>query len=148
MVEILKNNPSDFSNLKNWDYEENFYNLETEYGELRIHYIDEGKENDKTVFLLHGEPDWGYIYRKFVNPLVESGLRVVVPDLPGFGKSDKLSDRNAYTYEKYVMWMNSWLNDLDLKNVTLFGQDWGGLIGLRMVVDNNERFNSIVVSNT
>ena len=101
MVDILKNSPSDFSNLKNWDYEENFYNLETEYGELRIHYIDEGKENDKTVFLLHGEPDWGYIYRKFVNPLVESGLRVVVPDLPGFGKSDKLSDRNAYTYEKY-----------------------------------------------
>ena len=148
MVDILKNSPSDFSNLKNWDYEENFYNLETEYGELRIHYIDEGKENEKTVFLLHGEPDWGYIYRKFVNPLVESGLRVVVPDLPGFGKSDKLSDRNAYSYEKYVMWMNSWLNDLDLKNVTLFGQDWGGMIGLRMVVDNNERFNSIVVSNT
>ncbi len=114
MVDILKNSPSDFSNLKNWDYEENFYNLETEYGELRIHYIDEGKENDKTVFLLHGEPDWGYIYRKFVNPLVESGLRVVVPDLPGFGKSDKLSDRNAYTYEKYVTWLSDWLVAVDL----------------------------------
>ena len=69
MVEILKNNPSDFSNLKNWDYEENFYNLETEYGELRIHYIDEGKENDKTVFLLHGEPDWGYIYLVLENQI-------------------------------------------------------------------------------
>ena len=75
-------------------------------------------------------------------------MRVVVPDLPGFGKSDKLSEREGYTYEKYVDWMNTWLNNLDLSQVTLFGQDWGGLIGLRLVVKNQERFSSVVVSNT
>ena len=71
-------------------------------------------------------------------------MRVVVPDLPGFGKSDKLSERTAYTYEKYVSWMNSWLQDLNLENITLFGQDWGGLIGLRLVVDNQDKFSSFL----
>ena len=75
-------------------------------------------------------------------------MRVVVPDLPGFGKSDKLSERTAYTYEKYVSWMNTWLRDLNLENITLFGQDWGGLIGLRLVVDNQDKFSSVVLSNT
>ena len=117
MVNILKNSPSDFEDIKEWDYEEHFYTLNTEYGDLRIHYVDEGSENDKTVLLLHGEPDWGYIYRKFIDPLVENNLRVIVPDLPGFGKSDKLSERTAYTYEKYVAWMNAWLRDLNLNNI-------------------------------
>ena len=148
MVNILKNNSSDFEGIKEWDYEENFYTLNTEYGNLRIHYVDEGSNNDKTVLLLHGEPDWGYIYRKFINPLVESGLRVVVPDLPGFGKSDKLSERTAYTYEKYVSWMNTWLRDLNLENITLFGQDWGGLVGLRVVAEMPDRFAKVIVSNT
>ena len=143
MVNILKNNSSDFEDIKEWEYEENFYTLNTEYGDLRIHYVDEGSNNDKTVLLLHGEPDWGYIYRKFINPLVESGLRVIVPDLPGFGKSDKLSERTAYTYEKYVSWMNSWLQDLNLENITLFGQDWGGLIGLRLAAKYEDRFEKI-----
>ena len=68
MVNILQNNPSDFEGIKEWDYKEHFYTLNTEYGDLRLHYIDEGSENDKTVLLLHGEPDWGYIYRKFIDP--------------------------------------------------------------------------------
>ena len=148
MVNILQNSPSDFENIKEWDYKEHFYTLNTEYGDLRIHYVDEGTENDKTVLLLHGEPDWGYIYRKFIDPLVENNLRVIVPDLPGFGKSDKLSKRTAYTYEKYVAWMNAWLRDLNLNNITLFGQDWGGLIGLRLVVENQDKFDSVVLSNT
>ena len=148
MVNILQNNPSDFEGIKEWDYKEHFYTLNTEYGDLRIHYVDEGTENDKTVLLLHGEPDWGYIYRKFIDPLVENNLRVIVPDLPGFGKSDKLSERTAYTYEKYVAWMNAWLRDLNLNNITLFGQDWGGLIGLRLVVENQDKFDSVVLSNT
>ena len=70
MVNILQNSPSDFEGIKEWDYKEHFYTLNTEYGDLRIHYVDEGSENDKTVLLLHGEPDWGYIYRKFIDPLV------------------------------------------------------------------------------
>ena len=125
-----------------------YISVETEYGEINIHYIDEGSENTNTVLLLHGEPTWGYLYRNFIDPLVEKGLRVVVPDLPGFGKSDKLSKRGGYTYEKFVKWMNVWLNEIDLNNITFFGQDWGGLIGLRLVVNNQDRFDNIVLSNT
>ena len=148
MVEILKNDPSDFEGLKEWEYKENFYTLKTEYGDMNIHYIDEGSSSENTVLLLHGEPDWGYIYRKFIDPLVATGVRVVVPDLPGFGKSDKLSERSSYTYEKYVNWMETWMKDLELNNITLFGQDWGGLIGLRLVAENEYMFKNVVISNT
>ena len=148
MVEILKNDLSDFEGLKEWEYKEHFYTLKTEYGDMNIHYIDEGSSSENTVLLLHGEPDWGYIYRKFIDPLVATGVRVVVPDLPGFGKSDKLSERSSYTYEKYVNWMETWMKDLELNNITLFGQDWGGLIGLRLVAENEDMFKNVVVSNT
>ena len=148
MVEILKNDPSDFEGLKEWEYKENFYTLKTGYGDMNIHYIDEGSSSEDTVLLLHGEPDWGYIYRKFIDPLVAAGARVVVPDLPGFGKSDKLSERSSYTYEKYVNWMETWMKDLKLNNITLFGQDWGGLIGLRLVAENEDMFKNVVISNT
>ena len=147
-MEILKNNNSDFENLNQWKYKPIYTSVETEYGEINIHYIDEGSENTNTVLLLHGEPTWGYLYRNFIDPLVEKGLRVIVPDLPGFGKSDKLSKREGYTYEKFVKWMDVWLNEIDLKNITFFGQDWGGLIGLRLVVNNQDRFDNIVLSNT
>ena len=147
-MEILKNSPNDFENLKNWNYKPNFMPVNTEYGDINIHYVDEGSENKNTILLLHGEPTWGYLYRNFIDPLVNNGLRVVVPDLPGFGKSDKLSQRDGYTYEKYVSWMEIWLNKLDLNNITIFGQDWGGLIGLRLVVNNFNRFDNIVMSNT
>ena len=148
MVEVLKNYPSDFEGLKEWEYKEHFYTLKTEYGDMNIHYVDEGSSSENTVLLLHGEPDWGYIYRKFIDPLVAAGVRVVVPDLPGFGKSDKLSERSSYTYEKYVNWMQTWMKDLELDNITLFGQDWGGLIGLRLVTENEEMFKNVVISNT
>lgn len=148
MVEVLKNNPSDFEGLKEWEYKEHFYTLKTEYGDMNIHYVDEGSSSENTVLLLHGEPDWSYIYRKFIDPLVAAGVRVVVPDLPGFGKSDKLSERSSYTYEKYVNWMQTWMKDLELDNITLFGQDWGGLIGLRLVTENGEMFKNVVISNT
>jgi haloalkane dehalogenase len=147
-MEILKNNNSDFENLNQWEYKPKYISVETEYGEMNIHDVDEGSENTNTVLLLHGEPTWGYLYRNFIDPLVEKGLRVVVPDLPGFGKSDKLSKREGYTYEKFVKWMNVWLNEIDLNNITFFGQDWGGLIGLRLVVNNQDRFDNIVLSNT
>jgi haloalkane dehalogenase len=148
MVEVLKNDPSDFEGLKDWEYKEHFYTLKTEYGDMNIHYIDEGSSSENTVLLLHGEPDWGYIYRKFIDPLVAAGARVVVPDLPGFGKSDKLSERSSYTYEKYVNWMETWMKELELDNITLFGQDWGGLIGLRLVAENEDMFKNVVISNT
>ena len=100
MVNILKNSPSDFEGIKEWDYKEHFYTLNTEYGDLRIHYVDEGSENDKTVLLLHGEPDWGYIYRQFIEPLVENNLRVIVPDLPG------LVNQTNYLKERLIHMKN------------------------------------------
>jgi haloalkane dehalogenase len=100
------------------------------------------------VLLLHGEPSWGYLYRTMLPPLVEAGHRVVVPDLIGFGRSDKPSSRDDYTYERHVCWTRDLVEQLDLRDVTLFGQDWGGLIGLRLVGEDPERFARVVVSNT
>ena len=115
---------------------------------LRLHYIDEGPRDAAPVLLMHGEPSWSYLYRKFVGPLVAAGHRVVAPDLIGFGKSDKPADRNDYTYERHVQWMSDWLVGLDLRNITLFCQDWGGLIGLRLVAAFPDRFARLVIGNT
>ena len=115
---------------------------------LRLHYIDEGPRDTAPVLLLHGEPTWSYLYRHFVPALVAKGHRVLAPDLIGFGKSDKPVDRGDYTYERHVAWMSDWLVQLDLSGITLFCQDWGGLIGLRLVAAFPERFARLVISNT
>ncbi len=115
---------------------------------LRLHYVDEGPRDVAPVLLMHGEPTWSYLYRKFVPPLVAHGHRVLAPDLIGFGKSDKPADRADYSYERHVAWMSDWLTQLDLTSITLFCQDWGGLIGLRLVAAFPERFARVVISNT
>lgn len=115
---------------------------------LRIHRIDEGAVDAAPVLLMHGEPSWSFLYRQFIAPLVTAGHRVVAPDLVGFGKSDKLADRADYTYERHVQWMSDWLVALDLRNITLFCQDWGGLIGLRLVAAFPDRFARLVIANT
>src|SRR6187399_812791 len=102
-------------------------------GTLRMHYVDEGPRDAAPILLMHGEPSWSYLYRKFVPDLVARGHRVIAPDLIGFGKSDKPAARSDYTYERHVAWMSDWLTALDLTEITLFCQDWGGLIGLRLV---------------
>ena len=147
-MKILRTPDERFENLQDWAFEPKYKEISTEYGELRIHYIDEGPINSDPVLMIHGEPSWGYLYRKMINPLVQAGKRVIVPDLPGFGRSDKLSKRDGYTYEKYVLWMSDWLLKIDLREVTLFGQDWGGLIGLRLVTAFPERFSKVVAANT
>ena len=115
---------------------------------MRLHYIDEGDGDAAPVLLMHGEPSWSFLYRHFVGPLVAAGHRVIAPDLIGFGKSDKPADRNDYTYERHVQWMSDWLTAMDLRNITLFCQDWGGLIGLRLVAAFPDRFARLVVANT
>ena len=106
------------------------------------------KGSGPTVLLMHGEPTWSYLYRKMIPVLVDAGLRCVAPDLIGFGRSDKLDDRNGYTYERHVGWMHGFLRALDLRDITLFGQDWGGLVGLRLVGEDPDRFARVVASNT
>jgi len=121
---------------------------DTEGGSLRLHHIDEGPREAAPILCLHGEPSWSYLYRKMIPVFTEAGHRVVAPDLIGFGKSDKPVERSDYTYQRHVDWMSDWLVQMDLRAITLVCQDWGGLIGLRLVADFPERFARIVMANT
>lgn len=116
---------------------------------LRVHYLDEGPADAPPVLLMHGEPSWCYLYRHMIPVLVAAGHRVIAPDLIGFGRSDKPSEQSDYTYAAHVAWMRAALFDtLDLRRITFFGQDWGGLVGLRLVALEPDRFDRLVVANT
>jgi haloalkane dehalogenase len=116
---------------------------------LRVAYLDEGPRDSSPVLLMHGEPSWSFLYRHMIPVLVQRGHRVVAPDLVGFGRSDKPTEQSDYTYARHVAWMEDLLiRQLDLRDVTFFGQDWGGLVGLRVVAANPERFARLVVGNT
>ena len=115
---------------------------------LRLHYIDEGARDGATVLLLHGEPSWSFLYRKMIPPLTAAGHRVLAPDLIGFGRSDKPSAQSDYTFERHVAWMSEWIEQNDLRSITLFCQDWGGLIGLRLVARFPQRFVGVIAANT
>ena len=143
-MKILRTPDNRFSNLLDYPFKPNYIQL----GDIRIHYVDEGESSEEVVLLIHGEPTWSYLYRKMVPIVSESGYRVIVPDLVGFGKSDKPIDQEDYTYEKHVGWISSFIESLDLTNINLFCQDWGGLIGLRIVSEQGYRFNRIIASNT
>ena len=147
-MSVLKTDLTLFENLSDWEYKENFTTVTSEFGELDIHFVDENSTSDECVLLLHGNPTWGYLYRNMIDPLKENGYRVVVPDLPGFGKSDKFSVRYNYSYEGFVDWMSQFIENTDLKNITLYCQDWGGLIGLRLAAKYGDRFEKIVAANT
>ena len=116
---------------------------------LRVHYLDEGPADGPVMLLMHGEPTWSYLYRHMIAPLVAAGFRCIAPDLVGFGRSDKPTDRATHTYANHVEWMREALFDrIDLTDITYFGQDWGGLIGLRLVAENPHRYARVIVSNT
>jgi haloalkane dehalogenase len=120
-----------------------------EGGALRVHYLDEGPRDAPAVLLMHGEPSWCFLYRKMIPVIVDAGLRAIAPDLVGFGRSDKPAEQADYTYARHVEWMRAALFDrLDLRGLTLVGQDWGGLIGLRLVAENPDRFARVVAANT
>jgi haloalkane dehalogenase len=115
---------------------------------LRMAYVDEGPRDGSIVLMLHGEPTWSFLYRKLIPILVDAGLRAVAPDLVGFGRSDKPADRSDYTYARHVRWVSTFLDVLELRDVTLVCQDWGGLIGLRLVGERPERFARVLAANT
>ena len=114
---------------------------------LRMHYVDEGPTDGPPVVLLHGEPTWSYLYRTMIPTLADAGHRVLAPDLIGFGRSDKPARIEDYTYWRHVEWLTSWFDSLDLHDVTLLGQDWGSLIGLRIAAEQGHRIARIVVAN-
>ncbi len=139
-----------FANLPGYSYEPHYADIaDTEGGRLRMHYLDEGPRDAAPVLLLHGEPSWSYLYRKMIPILVDAGHRVVAPDLIGFGKSDKPLEVTDYSYARHVTWTSELIFDvLNLDHMTFFGQDWGGLIGLRLVAAKPERFDRVVTGNT
>ena len=138
-----------FENLSGYDFSPNYLQVDdSEGGQLRVHFLDEGPADADPVLLMHGEPSWCYLYRKMIPILVAAGHRVIAPDLVGFGRSDKPSQRSDYTYQRHVDWMQSVLDQLALDRITLVCQDWGGLIGLRLAAENPDRFARIVAANT
>jgi len=139
-----------FRDLPDFDFEPRYAEVVDPTGgaPLRMAYLDEGPRDGDVVLLLHGEPTWSFLYRSMIPVLVEAGHRVVVPDMIGFGRSDKPSDRSQYTFARQVEWTRELLFDrLDLGEVTLFGQDWGSLVGLRLVGENPERFSRVAIGN-
>jgi len=139
-----------FSSLPDFPYAPHYEVVgDGEGGTLRVHYLREGDPDDPVVLLLHGEPSWSYLYRKMIPVLTAERLQIVAPDLVGFGRSDKPFERSDYTYARHVEWMRELLFDrLHLTDVTLVGQDWGGLIGLRLVGEHPGRFARVVAANT
>ena len=140
---VLRTPEECFAGLSDFPYMPRY----TDVGGLRIAYIDEGPRDAPIVLLMHGEPTWSYLYRKMIPVLVKAGLRVIAPDLVGFGRSDKPARRSDYTYARHVQWMSAWMEQLDLRGMTLFCQDWGSLIGLRLVAHAPERFERVVLAN-
>jgi len=144
-MDILRTPDTAFANLPGYPFAPHYA---TVADGIRVHYVDEGPRNAAPVLMLHGEPSWSYLYRKMVPVLVAAGHRVIAPDLVGFGRSDKPARRDDYTYQRHVDWMRTVLETLDLRAVTLVCQDWGGLIGLRLVAEHPDRFARVVAANT
>src|SRR3954470_21757371 len=145
-MEILRTPDERFADLPDFPYEPRYVEVD---GGLRVGYVEDGPADGETVLLLHGEPSWSFLYRRVIPLLAAAGLRVVAPDLVGFGRSDKPARQEDYSYARHVSWTAEALfTRLDLRGVTLVGQDWGGLIGLRLVGEHSARFARVVVANT
>jgi haloalkane dehalogenase len=132
-----------FQNLPGYGFAPHYEDIQG----YRIHYLDEGPRNGEPILLLHGEPTWAYLYRKMIPVLTAAGYRTIVPDLIGFGRSDKPASRDIHTYAFHVATMTNLIEAIGLENATFFGQDWGSLIGLRVVAENEARFSRVVIGN-
>ncbi len=146
---VLRTPDSAFEGLTDYPFAPHFAEVSgDDLGALRLHYLDEGPRDGPVVLLLHGEPSWSYLYRTMIPPLVAAGARCIAPDLIGFGKSDKPAAVADYSYARHVAWISAWLTGLGVTDISLFCQDWGGLIGLRLVAAFPERFARVMVSNS
>ena len=143
MRDCVRTPDSRFEGLPDYDFAPHYVDIDG----MRMHYVDEGPRDGEVVLLLHGEPSWSYLYRHMIPPLRDAGLRVIAPDLIGFGKSDKPTRRSDYSYAGHVGWMTAFIEALDLSGINLFCQDWGSLIGLRVAAENEHRFARIALGN-
>ena len=148
-MSVLRTPDKCFEKLVQFPFEPHYKEIQdVDLGALRIHYVDEGPRNAPVILCLHGEPSWSYLYRKMIPLFTATGFRAVVPDLVGFGRSDKPSQRSDYSYKKHVQWMKEWIDEVGLRDITMLGQDWGGLIGLRLLAENPDLFARFSLSNT
>jgi haloalkane dehalogenase len=142
MADLFRTADERFHGLPGYDYEPHWHDADG----LRLHYLDEGSGDPVVCF--HGEPTWAYLYRHMLPVLTAAGHRVVCPDYPGFGRSDKPTDRRWYSYDRHVEYVSALLGSLDLREATVVVQDWGGPIGLRWAVENADRVARLVILNT
>jgi haloalkane dehalogenase len=148
-MDVLRTPDERFANLHDFPFQPHYVEVDSGVGgKLRMHYVDEGPPDGDAVLLLHGEPSWSYLYRKMIPVLTDARLRVVAIDLVGFGRSDKPTRREDYTYAAHMDWTWSAIEAIGLTNINLVCQDWGGLIGLRLVGEHPERFARVVAANT
>jgi haloalkane dehalogenase len=149
-VEALRTPDDRFVGLPGFDFAPHYADVpDGDGGSLRVHYLHEGPTDGPVVVLMHGEPSWCFLYRTMIPVLAEAGFRCIAPDLVGFGRSDKPASREDYTYARHVEWIRNLLIDqLKIADATFFGQDWGGLVGLRIVAENPDHFARVVVGNT
>lgn len=149
LSQVLRTPDDRFSSLSNFPYAPHYVEDLQGYEDLRIHYLDEGPKDADRVFLcLHGQPTWSYLYRKMIPHIVASGARVIAPDWIGFGRSDKFREDGDYTFHMHRNMMLALVERLDLKNITLVVQDWGGVLGLTLPHDMPERFSRLLIMNT
>ncbi|MEM9573032.1 MAG: haloalkane dehalogenase [Pseudomonadota bacterium] len=148
-LEFVRTPDARFENLPGYDFAPNYVDNLPGYEGLRVHYLDEGpKDADRTFLCLHGQPSWSYLYRKMLPVFVESGARVICPDWLGFGRSDKPTEDAVYTFHFHRSMMVALIEHLNLSNITLVCQDWGGLLGLTIPMDMPDRFSRLLVMNT
>lgn len=149
-MRLLRTPEDRFADLPEFDFPDLYADIENPRdGIVRIAYTEAGPADGPVVLLLHGEPSWSYLYRKMLPVLADAGIRAIAPDMVGFGRSDKPAEIADHTYARHVEWLRAFAFDaLDLRGVTLVGQDWGGLIGLRLVAENPDRFSRVVAANT
>lgn len=149
MESVLRTPDERFAGLPGYAFEPHYLAVDGgPLGPLRMHYLDEGEARRGTVLMVHGEPSWSFLYRKMIGPVVEAGWRCIVPDHIGFGRSDKPTDRGFYSADRFVGWLRALVEHLDLRDVVLVCQDWGGPIGLRVLSEMPERFAGVLATNT
>lgn len=148
-MEFVRTPDERFRDLPGWSWAPRYASVpDGEGGSLRMHYVDEGRRDSPPILCVHGQPTWSYLYRKMIPVFLAAGRRVIAPDLVGFGRSDKPARVTDYSYARHVAWLRAFVESLDLHGITLICQDWGGLVGLRVVAEAPERFARVITSNT
>lgn len=144
-MEILRTSDDCFEDLDDYNFMPHYVIVGNG---LRMHYVDVGPRDGQVVIMMHGEPSWSYLYRHMIKNVSSAGFRVIAPDLIGFGRSDKPAETATYSYERHMGWVQDWFKSLNITNAVLFCQDWGGLLGLRLVAKYPKKFAGVIAANT